>query len=139
VIPFGGSEILKARVAGKRPAEMVIFSLVGPIPGIENPVTWVGIHQDIHRLELGYLADLDVEVATSTKVPFARLLEAIRAVEAHANGVFCWWRDVGMTTTIRWTRGARHITIPRLEDVSDPRVRQFARDVYKRLVRELDK
>jgi len=38
VIPYGAMPILKAREQGKRPADMVLISMVGPLPGELNPV-----------------------------------------------------------------------------------------------------
>jgi hypothetical protein len=38
MIPYGAVPILKARQQGKRPADMVLVSMVGPLPNELNPV-----------------------------------------------------------------------------------------------------
>lgn len=38
VMPYGALPILKAREQGKRPADMVLISMIGPLSGELNPV-----------------------------------------------------------------------------------------------------
>ena len=78
-LPYGAAEILELRKAGKRPADMVLVSLIGPLCEV-NPVVIV-------RAEAGYdwrfLAGLDVMLVLDTRIApatFAKVIAAIQSV-----------------------------------------------------------
>ena len=78
-LPYGASKILELRKSGKKPADMVLVSLIGPLREV-NPVVIV-------RAEAAYdwhfLAGLDVMLVLDTKIApatFAKVLAAIQSV-----------------------------------------------------------
>lgn len=75
-IPYGGAEILALRQSGKRPADMVLVSLIGPLREL-NPVV---IAKPERSYDWRFLALLSVLVVGTTKTE--RLPGIVKSIEA---------------------------------------------------------
>lgn len=72
-LPFGAEGILNFRKHGKRPTDMVIASLVGPLHGESNPVV---IAQLGREYDWRFMADLECLVVADSTQP----MQAIRKI-----------------------------------------------------------
>ncbi len=85
-VPYGAAEIIALRSKGKRPADMVLVSFVGPLNGERNPVI-------IARPERAYdwrfvmALQLLVVARTDTK----HLAAAVKAIEAGTPATMSVW------------------------------------------------
>lgn len=65
-LPYGAAEILALRKSGKRPADMVLVSLVGPLRGENNSVV---LAQPGRRYDWRFLTGLECLVVTDSTQP----------------------------------------------------------------------
>ena len=89
-LPYGAAEILELRKSGKRPADMVLVSLIGPLREV-NPVV---VARTGTRYDWCFLADLDVMLLADTKIEpamFAKILAQIQRVRPSYLGA--WFAD----------------------------------------------
>lgn len=90
MMPYGGKEIADLRAKAKRPADMVLVSLIGPLRE-PNP-TIISQPQRIYEWE--FLKDLDVLLVVRSDIEKAqvkRVADAILAVDPNYLGV--WFAD----------------------------------------------
>ena len=89
-LPYGAAEILDLRMTGKRPAEMVLVSLIGPLRET-NPVI---VAKPGGAYDWRCLADLDVLVVARSDTDAAAvhgMLQAIKALPARSLSL--WFAD----------------------------------------------
>ena len=89
-LPYGAAEILALRKSGKRPADMVLVSLVGPLREI-NPVV---IARPEKPYDWRFLAGLEVLIVAAMSVPSEqvnRVSEALLVVWPDYLGL--WFAD----------------------------------------------
>ena len=82
-IPYGAAEILDLRKSGKRPADMVIVSLIGPLREI-NPII---VANPSRAYDWTFLVDLPVLVVANsdtTRNDVRSVLDAIKAQPARS-------------------------------------------------------
>lgn len=90
-IPYGASEIIALRSKGKRPADMVLVSLVGPLREV-NPVV---IARPERSYDWRFLTGLEVMVVAAMNVPseqIARVRNSILGVSPAYLGI--WFADL---------------------------------------------
>lgn len=90
--PYGGREIAELRSTGKRPADMVLLSLIGPLRGEVNPVV---IANPARPYDWRFLRGLDVLVvahAGADKRAVQRVAEAVKAISPEYLGL--WFADL---------------------------------------------
>jgi hypothetical protein len=105
-LPENAMTIVQARMKGRRPDEMVIISLCGPVP-TQNPLVLAEPNVDY---DWRWLRGLDVCVYVSDRNDWALTLKAIALAEpAHLDV----WNPDG-----KW--GAHVYLIPTAEDVNKP-------------------
>ncbi|MFT3960513.1 hypothetical protein [Propionivibrio sp.] len=78
-LPYGGREIADLRRVGKRPADLVLVSLIGPLREV-NPVI---VANPSRAYDWTFLVDLPVLVVANTdtdKSVVRRVLEALKAL-----------------------------------------------------------
>ncbi len=98
-IPYGASVIIEQRKSGKRPADMVLVSLVGALRGENNPVVIVRDADNDFR----FLRDLETMIVCDMGTPrelVKRVADDIVAVEPAYAGI--WWRDKGDGLNLCW-------------------------------------
>jgi hypothetical protein len=105
-IATNAEPIMAARMAGKKPADMVIVSLVGPVV-TENPIVFAKAEE---KYDWRWVRDLDVCVHINGEVDWQELLMAIAL--QHPSYLSLW--DAGA----QW--GARVYLIPRASDIGKP-------------------
>lgn len=91
-LPYGGREIAELRATGKRPADMVLLSLIGPLRGENNPVVIANPDRSYDWL---FLLGLEVLVIADTKTPpgaVRRVLDALKALQMEYLGL--WLTDL---------------------------------------------
>jgi hypothetical protein len=77
-LPYGAAEIVALRTAGKRPADMILVSLIGPLAGETNPVL---IAKPERSYDWRFLVGLEVTVIVQTSTPnLAGIVKAIQAI-----------------------------------------------------------
>lgn len=87
-IPYGGAEILELRQNGKRPADMVLVSLIGPLREL-NPVV---IAKPDRSYDWRFLAGLPVLVINTTQTN--GLSGVVTSIEAtHPESLSVWFAD----------------------------------------------
>lgn len=86
-LPYGAAEILDLRKAGKRPAEMVLVSLIGSLREI-NPVV---IARPETRYDWRFLAGLDVLLVVSLKIEPAAIARVVAAIQSVIPNYFGTW------------------------------------------------
>lgn len=84
-LPYGAAEIVALRTAGKRPADMVLISLVGPLRET-NPVV---IAQPSRGYDWRFVVDLPVLVVATTDMP--RIAGIAKAIDAAAPASLAVW------------------------------------------------
>lgn len=87
-LPYGAAEIVALRTAGKRPADMLLISLVGPLRET-NPVI---IAQPSRSYDWRFVVALPVLVVATTETPnIAGVVKAIDA--ASPSSLSVWFAD----------------------------------------------
>lgn len=84
-LPYGGREIAELRAAGKRPADMVLVSLIGPLRE-SNPVI---VAKPRRAYEWRFLIGLHVAVVVDTET--ANLPDVVSAIEAAKPATLSVW------------------------------------------------
>lgn len=79
-LPYGAAEILALRKTGKRPADMVLVSLIGPLRGENNPVV---IAHPGRRYDWRFLSGLECLVVSDSSQP----KQAVRAIMDELKGL----------------------------------------------------
>lgn len=109
-LPYGGQEIAALRAIGKRPADMVLLSLIGPLREPQNPVV---IANPNRRYDWRFLVGLDVLVVVrSTIRPEAvrRLMTAL--LDAGVEYLGLWFGDRQDGRHVAWgTYRPRHLAM----------------------------
>ena len=77
-LPFGAAEILDLRKAGKRPADMVVVSLIGPLREA-NPVI---VASPLRSYDWRFLVDLPVLVVANADTPQTAVRSVLDALKA---------------------------------------------------------
>ncbi len=98
-LPYGAAEIVAVRGQGKKPADMVLVSLVGPLRE-QNPVV---VAKPGREYDWRFLVGLDVLLVVSTATePSAvrRAVEEILAVGTEYFGV--WFSDKQVGQNVAW-------------------------------------
>lgn len=85
LLPYGGAEILALRQSGKRPADMVLISLIGPLRELNQVV----IAKPERAYDWRFLAGLSVLIVGATQIE--RLAGVAKAIEAAGPGSLCVW------------------------------------------------
>jgi len=89
-LPYGAAEILALRKSGKRPADMVLVSLVGPLHEV-NPVVIVRPEK---FYDWRFLAGLEVLVVADMSVPAEQVNRVSAALlEARPDFLGLWFAD----------------------------------------------
>lgn len=90
-LPYGAREILALRSTGKRPADMLLISLIGPLHGETNPTV---VANPLKSYDWRFLHGLDVLIVATTSVSpeaIRRILDALKAVAVDYLGL--WLAD----------------------------------------------
>ena len=90
-LPYGAAEILAARKVGKRPADLLLVSLIGPLRGEGNPVL---IAQPGRDYDWRFLVGLQSLIVAETSLPSAQvrsIADNIKAVKPEYLGL--WFAD----------------------------------------------
>lgn len=91
VLPYGAAEIVALRTGGKRPADMVLVSLIGPLREI-NPVVIANPSRSYDWRFLVGLSVLVVAKSVTTKADVKRVTDALLALPTHYLGL--WLADL---------------------------------------------
>lgn len=97
--PYGASAIIELRKAGKRPADMILLSLIGPLRDEGNPVVIVNTPD----CDLRFLHGLDVMLVCTMDTPrelIKRVSDDLVAVFPDYAGI--WWKDAGDGLNLCW-------------------------------------
>lgn len=87
-LPYGAAEIVALRIAGKKPADMLLISLVGPLRET-NPVI---IAQPSRSYDWRFVVALPVLIVATTETPhIAGIVKAIDTVDPATMSV--WFAD----------------------------------------------
>lgn len=98
-LPNGAQEILDLRQIGKRPAHMVLVSLIGPLRGEVNPVVNAGAV----RYDWRSLRGLEVMVVANADTPGALARQILHDIEAaEPNYLGFVRRDTGAGVHVLW-------------------------------------
>lgn len=87
-LPYGAESILTLRKNGRRPAEMVLVSLVGPLYGETNPVV---IAKAVRQYDWRFLIDLEVLVVTNEIEDRHTIRQTIGALKAVSPSYLGLW------------------------------------------------
>ena len=99
--PYGASAIIELRKAGKRPADMVLVSLIRPLRDEVNPVVVINDTD----CDLRFLHDLEVLIVCSMETSrelIKRVADDIVSIVPAYCGV--WWRDQDDGLNLCWGR-----------------------------------
>jgi len=90
LLPYGAQQIFDARTAGKRPAEMVLVSLVGPLRET-NPVV---IANPERTYDWRFSVGLEVLIVADTTIEKSKVTRVINAVlENRPEYLGVWFSD----------------------------------------------
>lgn len=101
-LPYGANEIVALRRQGKRPADMILVSLIGPLRREVNPQV---IAKPGRAYDWRFLVGLDVLLVASAEIEKAdvrRVADAIAAESPAYLGV--WFGDKQQGQHIAWGR-----------------------------------
>lgn len=91
-LPYGAREIAELRNIGKRPANLILLSLIGPLQGETNPVVIASLGK---TYDWRFLIRLDVLVVAKSDMahlPIRRLLDDLKALPVRYLGI--WMADL---------------------------------------------
>ena len=94
-VPYGAQEIIDTRMIGKRPADMVLVSLVGPLRELNHVV----VAKPGRAYDWRFLARLEVLIVASTAIDRGAVKRVVDAVLPHKPEYLGVWfadRQVGM-------------------------------------------
>ncbi len=94
-LPYGAAEIVATRKAGKKPADMILISLVGPLREM-NPVVVARAEKSYDWRFLTRLEVLIVATTATSKESLARIVESILPHRPEYVGVWFADRQAGM-------------------------------------------
>jgi len=94
-LPYGAAEIVATRKAGKKPADMILVSLVGPLRE-QNPVVVARAEKAYDWRFLTRLEVLIVATTATSKASLARIVESILPHKPAYLGVWFADRQAGM-------------------------------------------
>ena len=98
-LPYGGREIAELRATGKRPADMVLVSLVGPLRE-SNPVI---VAKPDRHYDWRFLTDLEVLVVLRADVDVALARRVVTEISAEIPGYLgVWFADKQDGITVSW-------------------------------------
>ncbi|WP_412478966.1 hypothetical protein [Azonexus sp. IMCC34839] len=100
MLPYGAAEILALRKTGKRPADMILLSLIGPLRGENNPVI---VANPTRRYDWRILLDLEVLVIASSATDTTtvkRLLDELKALPTRYLGLWLSDRQNGLHVVV---------------------------------------
>lgn len=87
-LPYGAAEIVALRTAGKRPADMLLISLIGPLRET-NPVI---VAQASRSYDWRFVVALPVMIVATTETP--NLAGLVKAIDAAApDSLSVWFAD----------------------------------------------
>lgn len=98
-MPYGAREIADARAAGKKPAHMVIVSLIGPLRE-QNPVV---IASTKRSYDWRFLVDLDVLIVIDSRTEkhhVKRIIDSLTSLPTRYLGV--WVADQANGFHVAW-------------------------------------
>lgn len=107
-LPYGALPILKARQAGKRPADLILISMVGVLPNELNPIVQV---EHTKTYGWGWLRGLQVCFWTTPATYLARHI--INASNARPSKMYLW--DYANE------KGFDLFVLPSIESISKPK------------------
>lgn len=99
-LPYGGREIAELRSTGKRPAELVLLSLIGPLRGESNPMV---IANPARSYDWRFLLGLEVLVVATDatdKGAVRRVLDALKALPVDYLGLWLANRQNGLNCIV---------------------------------------
>lgn len=86
-LPYGAREIVEVRMTGKRPADMVLVSLIGPLREL-NPVV---IANPTRCYDWRFTARLEVLIVANTTTDKGQVKRVVDAVLQHEPGYLGVW------------------------------------------------
>lgn len=86
-VPYGAQEIIDTRMIGKRPADMVLVSLVGPLRELNHVV----VAKPGRSYDWRFLARLEVLIVASTAIDRGAVKRVVDAVLPHKPGYLGVW------------------------------------------------
>lgn len=109
ILPAFAKPIADARAAGKRPTEMVVVSdgRLGLHNWVCNPVVTIDVKERPSLFDWRFLADLDVEIATTGDAQRIQML-ASAIVKVLPWYLRVWRVDTNTLTRVRWM-GVNHV------------------------------
>lgn len=99
-LPHGGREIAELRAIGKRPADLVLVSLIGPLHGESNPVVIASLRKTYDWRFLTRLEVLVVAKADSDPMAVRRLLDDLKALPVRYLGIWMVDRQQGRNLVV---------------------------------------
>lgn len=86
-VPYGAQEIIDTRMIGKRPADMVLVSLVGPLRELNHVV----IAKPGRLYDWRFLARLEVLIVASTAIDRGAVKRVVDSILPHKPGYLGVW------------------------------------------------
>lgn len=100
LLPYGGKEIAELRAIGKRPADMVLVSLIGPLRE-ENPVL---IAKPGRTYDWRFLVGLDVLLVAKTTQPADMVRKISDEMQGSStNWLGIWFADCQDGLSLSWS------------------------------------
>lgn len=99
-LPYGANEIVALRRQGKRPADMILVSMVGPLRGESNPVVVANPSRDYDWRFLVGLDALLVVASSTDKTAVRRVAGKIASAIPNYLGV--WFSDKKVGQHVSW-------------------------------------
>lgn len=99
-LPYGGEAIASLRKKGKRPADMVLISLIGPLRDEDNPVVVARLG---YQYAWNFLAGLECLVVANSRQPkiaIREILDALKALPVRYLGLWLADRQNGLNCIV---------------------------------------
>jgi hypothetical protein len=101
-LPYGAREIALARANGKRPADMLLVSLIGPLSGERNPVVLARPERSYDWRWAAGLEILVVADSITDQPRVKRILEALKRLTPSPDYLGLWLADKQAGTHVCW-------------------------------------